>query len=176
MTTTANLIIALDKARMDAMGSKDVDKLNEILGEDLIAYPEMPGCFSFLSDENIYEAWSERRQWYGNTDAFMKGIDSLHRPLVRSFRRANMAVITAWPLIDEPFEKDMAPVAIFIEFLETFENNFCQLEGVTGSNVELRIRWERKKNRKQSEHKRKQPSNCMPDCPLCNIHNLFGFL
>ena len=36
MTTTANLIIALDKARMDAMGSKDVDKLNEILGEDLI--------------------------------------------------------------------------------------------------------------------------------------------
>lgn len=36
MTATSNLIIALDKARMDAMGNKDVDKLNEILGDDLI--------------------------------------------------------------------------------------------------------------------------------------------
>jgi len=36
MTPTGNLIIALDKARMNAMANKDIGKLNEILGDDLI--------------------------------------------------------------------------------------------------------------------------------------------
>ena len=36
MTTNGNLIIALDKARMDAMANQDIGKLNEILGDDLI--------------------------------------------------------------------------------------------------------------------------------------------
>lgn len=100
-----------------ASGTKPI-----ILGEDLIDYPEMPGSLSFLSDEEIYQAYKTHGNWYGNEDAIMEGIDRLHAPLVRAYRRANMAVITAWPLIYKVFLKDMAPVAIFIE--EPWRNLF----------------------------------------------------
>ncbi len=36
MTDTGDRIIALDKARMAAMAAKDIAKLNELLGDDLI--------------------------------------------------------------------------------------------------------------------------------------------
>ena len=86
-----------------------------VFGEDFIDYPEMPGSLSFLSDEDIYEAFSLRRQWCGNISALLRGMDRLHQPFVRSYRRAGATIITAWPLIDRAFTKDLASEAVFID-------------------------------------------------------------
>ncbi len=104
-----------------------------ILGEDLIDYPEMPGSLSFLSDEDIYKSRKVHGQWIGNADIILQGIDRLHAPLVRAYRRARMAVITAWPLIGEVFTKDMAPVAVFIE--EPWRNVFSGEKVMLHANI-----------------------------------------
>ena len=85
-----------------------------VFGEDIIEYPEMPGVFSFLSDEDVYESVWANRMWSGNPAAVIDAIDRLHYPFISSYRRAGATVVTSWPMIGKAFD-DLDPERIFVE-------------------------------------------------------------
>jgi len=86
-----------------------------LFGEDFIGYPETPGSLSFLSDEEIYEAFRIKRTWFGNVKALARGYDRLHTPFIRSFRGAGATVITTWPQIGDAFFTELDAEIVYVE-------------------------------------------------------------